>query len=94
VIETKMKCDNEDLYGHRYSKKELQMAEAIAAGWWQIETNSATLLISQPVSLEQVRATAKHACSAECARAIIKQWSEESIQEKVEEAKNAEDIPY
>jgi 2-polyprenyl-3-methyl-5-hydroxy-6-metoxy-1,4-benzoquinol methylase len=93
MIQTKLTCDNTKNYVHRYSKEECEVSTAIAAHWWQIETHPGTLVISQPVVMDQIKSEAKHACSADCAKSIVDGWANENILDVIEEAKSEENIP-
>ena len=93
MIKTKISCDAVGGYLHSYKTDEDLIEEVISQRWWQIECHPGTVVISQPVSREQFKSDANHACSAECAKRIIEKWSKENIKE-VPEEKDASDIPY
>ena len=94
MIQTKVKCDSAE--GHLYREPpEISLSEAVAEKWWEISDGvSGAIIISQPDSVESFKATAKHACCVRCGRGIVQEMAIELITDHVEEAKNAEDIPY
>lgn len=88
MIQTKIQCDSTESHYYRSNRKEVELSEAVATGWWEISvqpgTVSGTIQISRPKTEAEFQATSKHACCEQCAREIVKWGGMELIPDTVE----------